>query len=994
MIKSDSDKIPFYCCLAWLYMRQLREAPVKVPEGESGENVKTKQLYHKLATEVGNKAYALSTTWSVTVLARGALTLAVGDFDNALQPFQSILSQSGNANLLAQLGRARVLYQKKNYKGALKLYQSVLNGRPNMKPDPRIGIGLCFWKLDDKSTARLAWERSVELDSENPAALSLLGLYYMDRAMANVDSSNFQRDYAFAMKFIQAAYKTNSNYSSAALVLSSYFYSKEDMDKVIQLCNKVLDYSDVPSLISDGYFWMGRAYHNLADYDKALEYYQLSENKSKQMNLLPMIGKGLIQMTQGSSEALLTFEHIVGANPKSAEALLLLGLLTAQRAGSNNEKEKIKAISILEKYLRLAKEQNEVPPIEASLTLSKLCEGSNNDKSLNCLEEIIDKHELQGVSVQVYNNIGVFNYLNGNYEVARTSFEKAMNILKGSDEELVDSSYDSEQGEKLLVTLAFNLARLEDASGKIEDARTGYKKVLELRENYLDAQIRLAYLDLIFAESEVPSDAVEELMKSSDDNLGVRALYGWFLRRRKRSSKNTSDDAEQRHYKKSLIEWNKHDNYSLVAMGNIYLAVAREMKVGNAADAEKKEKTYFKASELFDKALRIDPYNAFAAQGIAIIFAETKRANLALQVFGKIRETLNDISIYINMGHCFCELKQHDKAVESYELALKRFKNGKDPQLMTLLGRAWYARGVNEKSLEGLRVSLDYSERAFDLLPDNQGLKFNVAFVKFQIASLIQRLPEDKRSLADIEQVARGLEEAIISLNEVSKTKYPPYPPNDLEQRALMGQNTLRKQLDRAIEAQTEYEEGSKHKLEEARKVRLQEQERLDEARRKAAEAEEARQKKLAEERKQLREQAREWVERALEEAEKDDMIVEEKKTKPKKEKEPKEKKSKSGRRKKSALSSEFVTDEEDEEEEEEEDVQVSDEEQSAEESDSSDSRKRKAEEEVNPATDDAEFSATKKRRVNRIADSDDEDENNADVEDKNGAANDEELFG
>lgn len=35
--------------------------------------------------------------------------------------------------------------------------------RPDMQPDPRIGIGQCFWNLKMKSDARAAWERALEL---------------------------------------------------------------------------------------------------------------------------------------------------------------------------------------------------------------------------------------------------------------------------------------------------------------------------------------------------------------------------------------------------------------------------------------------------------------------------------------------------------------------------------------------------------------------------------------------------------------------------------------------------------------------------------------------------------------------------------------------------------------------------------------------------------------------------------------------------------------
>lgn len=888
IIVKDSDRIPFYCCLAWMYLRQLRQAPAVVSEQQVQQGVRCKADYHRMATEVGNKAYQLDRTWTVNILARGALTLAVGNADEALVPFQTVLTQSGDANLFAQLGKARVLYHKKNYKGALKWYQSVLHGRPNFKPDPRIGIGLCFWQLKDKEAAKEAWERSLELNQNDVAAGTLLGLLYMERALSNVNSPDFATNYAKAMQYIQSAYKRNSNYPAASLVLATYMFSKKNMDGVFKLTEKVVNYSDVPSLISDGYFWMGRAYHFAEDYDKALHYYQLSEEK-KRNSALPMIGKGLVQMAQDSPEALLTFENIVSQDPKFLEALLLLGLLTAKRA-AGDPRRKDRAVFLLQRYLNVAKDQEVVPVPEALLTLAHLNEESNADIALQSLSAVLEQvDDSDKILPHLYNNIGVLQYVKGNFEGAKSSFEKAAASI--SDEQT-----------DLRATVEYNLARLEDASGNPDKAREGYQKVLEQHPGYLDAKIRLAYLNVALNEPNYEQQ-MQELIDENDDSLEVRSLYGWYLRRQKRTApKSVSDDAEQKHYKKSLVEYNKHDGYSLVALGNLYLTIARETRVTRNSDVEKKEKAYFKASEFFDKALQIDPHNAYAAQGIAIIFAETKRLDLALHIFGKIRETLHDISIYINCGHCLADLKQYSKAIEAYEYALNRFKNGSDPQLFTLLGRAWYARAVSEKNLQAFRSALDCSKKAFAMASDNLGLKFNVAFVQFQFADFMRRLPASQRTVEDIGEAGNGLEEAIVALNEIAKEKYPPFPANELEQRAVMGQNTVRKQLERAIVQQQEYEEQNRARLEEARRKRQELQEKLEEEKRKKEEEEAARTKALAEERAALQEEARKWAEQARQEAEKDMPIIDanadakpRKKTRGEKERQQKRSKATSG---------------------------------------------------------------------------------------------------
>jgi RNA polymerase-associated protein CTR9 len=110
----------------------------------------------------------------------------------------------------------------------------------------------------------------------------------------------------------------------------------------------------------------------------------------------------------------------------------------------------------------------------------------------------------------------------------------------------------------------------------------------------------------------------------------------------------------------------KHDRYSLMGMGNIHLAIAREMPRSSEVEKEKRRKGYERAVEFFDKVLQLDPKNAYAAQGIAIALVEDKKDySTALQIFTKVKETLKDHSVYVNLGHTYCEIKQYARAIEN-----------------------------------------------------------------------------------------------------------------------------------------------------------------------------------------------------------------------------------------------------------------------------------------------------------------------------------------
>ena len=75
---------------------------------------------------------------------------------------------------------------------------------------------------------------------------------------------------------------------------------------------------------------------------------------------------------------------------------------------------------------------------------------------------------------------------------------------------------------------------------------------------------------------------------------------------------------------------------------------------------------YERAVEFFDKALQLDPKNAYAAQGIAIALVDDQKDHAtAVQIFSKIRDTLKDACVYVNLGHVYAELKQYTKSIEN-----------------------------------------------------------------------------------------------------------------------------------------------------------------------------------------------------------------------------------------------------------------------------------------------------------------------------------------
>ena len=113
-------------------------------------------------------------------------------------------------------------------------------------------------------------------------------------------------------------------------------------------------------------------------------------------------------------------------------------------------------------------------------------------------------------------------------------------------------------------------------------------------------------------------------------------------------------------------------------------------------------------------------------------------------------------------------------------------------------------------------------------------------------------MPEVQRTLPEVQAAADGLEEAIESLEAIAQHPQTPYPRHDVEQRANMARNTMRRQLERSIQAQKEFEEKNAERLATAKQLREAELKKREDLRLAAEEAERERKRKIAEEREQI----------------------------------------------------------------------------------------------------------------------------------------------
>lgn len=872
-----SDKANLYGFLTWAYLRMAKL-----------DTANTDQRENNLQNAENNLKDAISynPTWIGNILATLDLYYQRGHYDKALETADLFIKgieaeerrsgKQSKPNCMFLFLRAKLLYHKKNYKASLKSFQELLVINPVIKPDPRIGVGLCFWQLKDNKMAINAWKRSLELDSKNKTAsiLVLLGEFY-EALTDSENDSQFKENFTNALKNLDSHLSKDSGNPVLLTLLQSYYYFKGDYQTILDIYNKKIEPKKSlisSTVLSEATFWSGRAYYALEDYRKAFSMFQESLRKNED-NLLAKFGIGQAQIkTNLVEESIITFENLFKNNESIQELNYILGSLYASKClDASNRKDlssknltniSKKAIQFLERYVLLTSaKKNQLVTPRAYLLLSELYEIQNHYKnSLDFLSKAVEALNFvdkDNIPFEVFNNLGCFYFITGEMEKAKKYFKSAQKL---------------NENKSIAISIDFNVARAQEFED-IEGSCSAYMSILSEHPQHISARIRELYCKYITAPSNTTDDSevIKSLLSAHESNLEVRSFYSWYL---KNVAKD--DNLETETNKETLVKYDSHDLYALVSLANLYCTIANEgRKSTSTKEQEKSKQSYLKAIQLFQKVLQIDPLNVFAAQGLAIIFAENKRMGPALEILRKVRDSIKNEDIHINLANCLLEMNEYVKAIEIYELLIRTFDNLKNkPYILNLLGRAWYSRGMKEKSIEFLKRALDNVKLSIVSHEDKALtgedfkhtkflaiLKYNLALLEFQIAETLRRAKPRDRTSEDLEQAVTGLENGILILKELEENKdFNIIPDEELEQRIQLGETTMKGALERCITEQDEYNKETNEKLEEARKT-LEQQELENKKRLEKEQAERnLKLEKEAEEYKKLQDEAQKLI--------------------------------------------------------------------------------------------------------------------------------------
>ncbi|KAL0093325.1 hypothetical protein F4703DRAFT_1266544 [Phycomyces blakesleeanus] len=820
------QKLPLLTLIATLNMRLARKA-----DGSE------KQKYMSEATQFINEADRIHNQYEQTFVVKGNYHLLRRDISEASRVFSMLLDKRPNC-IPALLGQAKIHYHIKNYKQALKIYQTALmySRGKFANVEIRLGIAQCFGQLGMYDEAKVALRRTIELSEKpNPTALIMLAIIELNESKKH-EHGALQQETSLrnGLQYMQQAHKSDKKHPVVLNMLANHFFLTRDFEKTVKSASKAMGNASNNVIKAESSYQIARAHHQMEEYNDAFKFYRQCLELNPD-HILGQYGLGQMHLKRGEYDlAIQLYEKLYETEPQCVEVMKVLGSLYAM------EGKKPQALALFNKAL-----ENDDSDASLAIEMAQLHDDTDSARALKYYEQALtlldnEANKEKGVSshkVEVLNNIAAMHHTLGHLDDAQRYYGLAIQeseTISNAEDSSIDSK---EYAAGMRLTITYNLARLYEERMDTDKASAIYKKITKEYPTYNDAHLRLGAIEQALGRATDAQEHYKEVF-DTDPNDAV----GWIMIGQAQATIN--EKLCKRSFEKVLKVCDRDDIYTHIALGNFHANAAREMKTDKVRN--QRIESYKLAVNFYQQALKRDPQNAYATNGLAITLAENGHLEHAKDIFIQVREaTVNNPCVWVNLAHAFVELKQYKQAIVMYENTSKKFFNNTDANLLLCLARAQYIYAKAEKDPEVVFNSLQNTQKALHIAPSDKSTLYNIALVQQLYAQLISELSKDQRTSREMRRAMNGLDSSqsiFRMLIQVPAEEFVLYDRKITGQRERYGE-TLRTQLERKLLEQIQYEEDKQRKMDEVRTKRDQEHA-----------------KKMAEEEQKQRNEAREKI--------------------------------------------------------------------------------------------------------------------------------------
>lgn len=645
------------------------------------------------------------------LLGRAYCCLIEGRNDQAATQFKFVLTNQAT-NVPSMLGNACIEFNKKTtdaITAALDLYKNALQVCPNCPADVRVGLAICFYKLNLIEKAEEAFSKALSLDPRCVGALTGLAVIELNKKT----NTSIKR----GMEYLSKAYKIEGNDPMVLTLLADHFFYANEHEKVIKLATRAMENTENESIQARACYQLARAYHKRQDFDMAFEYYYKATQFGGSQFYLAFYGLGQMYIHRKEyKEAIQAFEAVNKASPGDHGTMKILASLYAR---SDSQTKKEQARNFLKKVT-----EDKPDDLEAWVELASLVEQQDTPTALAAYRTAIKLYGQRSEQVppEIYNNIAALLFSKEELDESEQFYQLA---LERCQEEMPNN--EAHYG-SITYTIKYNIGRLYEAKHQTIQAEEIYKKILVDHPMYLDCFLRLGCMDRDKGFLHDASDNFKETFRFSPENFEA-----WTLIANLHLSKLELTPCQKKFERILEATKTNPDQYSLVSVGNVWLASQYQ----NIKDEENLNLQRNRAILFYKAALRHDPKNIYAASGIGCMFAVKGMFNEARDVFSQVREATADFpDVWINIAHIYVEQRQYVAAVQMYENCLKKFYNNSNTTILSYIARALFKANKLEDCKKVLL-------RARYICPYDSTILFNLAKV---LKTLSRKIFEDQKS--------------------------------------------------------------------------------------------------------------------------------------------------------------------------------------------------------------------------------------------------------
>ncbi|QRV87479.1 RNA polymerase II-associated protein [Ceratobasidium sp. AG-Ba] len=461
-------------------------------------------------------------------LTKGIYQMARWSWAGAEKDFEIVLAKQ-SSNVIALMGKARIQYARKQYREALKGFQECLTLNPKMLPDPRIGIGLCFWQLDHRERALSAWKRAEQVHPNSWYPVLLIGIYLVNLSKdPKLPAQKRQNALVEGANRLKRAWtESGLNNASAATAMSDVFLLKGQLNKALKAAERTIQYADTLSVAVNGRLRAARVSHTEGNYGVALTHYRAaSEEPGK--SLLADIG--LAQMHVQADElsaAIHVLDKLVQSNAGIEASAFLASIRALPRralSATDAAAEQSRAREMFDKVLRMIENGAGAGGVAADrdmyVEIARLWQKDSADRAAKALTQAA---KLAGApDARLLNNVAVMRHMENDLAAAKSGYEEAA-MVAGSSSAGADGDTDD-----VVTTILYNLGRLHEDLGDSTMAGEVYDKLLARHPEYVDATLRKAQLYLSANRTSEAASLVKQASHSHSKDLNVRAFASYF----------------------------------------------------------------------------------------------------------------------------------------------------------------------------------------------------------------------------------------------------------------------------------------------------------------------------------------------------------------------------------------------------------------------------------------------------------------------------------